>query len=109
MTISKFPKRRKDPESESDHLFVVPPVRCCHGRYQVDESLDAVECAICGERLNPMWVLRDLAADEARDHHRIVALKRALADAQSALKWKCGHCYKMNDMTKPLRMRGIGK
>ena len=109
MTVSKFPKRRKDPNAETDRLFVVRPTKCLHGRYQVDDSLDAVECAICGERLNPMWVLRDLAANESRDHQRLGALKRALADARSALKWKCGHCHKMNDMTKPLRTRGMGK
>ena len=109
MTVSEFPKRRKDADAETDRLFAVRPVKCCHGRYQVDDSLDAVECTICGERLNPMWVLRDLAANESRDHQRLVALKRALADARSALKWKCGHCHKMNDMTKPLRTRGMGK
>ena len=109
MTVSEFPKRRKDADAETDRLFAVRPVKCRHGRYQVDDSLDAVECAICGERLNPMWVLRDLAANESRDHQRLGALKRALADARSALKWKCGHCHKMNDMTKPLRTRGMGK
>ena len=106
-TVSTFPKRRRDPEKDNDRLFVVRPTKCRHGRYAVDESENTVECTICGERLNPMWVLRDLAAEESRDHHRLAALKLALADARSALKWKCGHCHRMNDMTKPMRSRRI--
>jgi len=37
--------------------------KCKHTKFIVDESLNEVECGICGEKLNPIWVISQMAKE----------------------------------------------
>src|SRR5580698_3356207 len=54
-------KPRPDAELE-----VVYSYKCRHGHFLVDDKKDRVECGLCHEMLNPMWVLLQIAHDDSR-------------------------------------------
>lgn len=68
---------------------------CMHNRFILDTSLDAVTCGICGEKLNPMWVLENLAIRESRYEIRIRKLQKTEEKTAAKLRCKCEHCGKM--------------
>lgn len=104
--IIKLPLKSKDRTPER-LLKVVGKVKCQHGQYMVDDKLDHVECGKCGEHLNPMWVLKQIANTETREHRAHMAIKRKLKEVKAKSKWKCGCCGKFNDMTQVAKWRGI--
>lgn len=70
---------------------------CRHypGRFIVNESLAEVTCGDCNEKLNPMWVLHQLAVRDhnfAEAHTRYHEQMRRLSERTST---KCRHCGKM--------------
>lgn len=103
--ITRLPVRFQKPPDESRTLFqpweVGKPSACYHDAFVVDEKKDTVECAKCGERLNPMWVLQYLAG---RDRNMADSWKRsqeAMHRLQERSRTKCEHCGHMT------RIRGI--
>ena len=69
--------------------------RCVHNKFIVDESLDAVQCGICHQSLNPMWVLKQLCGNEHRAANHLSQLQGLIEETQSKLRCKCEHCGKM--------------
>lgn len=68
---------------------------CHHESFVVDETKAEVECATCGTKLNPMWVLQHLASEERSfhdTHKRYVEEMERLSERSST---KCRHCGKM--------------
>ena len=105
--VIKLPLTKKPEQSDEKLFSVVRGMKCWHSNFLVDEKLDHVECGKCGEHLNPMYVLQQLANSETREHELLMNRKLQLKDASSKLKWKCGHCDKFNDMSKPYKWRAI--
>ncbi len=68
---------------------------CQHNRYLVDSRLNTVECALCGEKLNPMWVLEQLCGREHRAEERLEFLKKEAEKAISKNRCKCEKCGEM--------------
>ncbi len=68
---------------------------CIHNKYIIDERMEHVECALCGEKLNPMWVLGELCYKEARFNMRIDHLVKVVEKADKKNRCKCEHCSKM--------------
>lgn len=99
--------RRKNIDPDRT-LEVVPRCRCQHLRFVIDESLDAVECADCGDRLSPMWVLKQLAFKESWLAQRRDFFRKQVAALQERTKFKCGKCGSINDLTRSLRTRTRG-
>lgn len=69
--------------------------RCHHGRYLVDTEMGYVECGICSEKLNPMFVLGQLCNEEARAWVSLEAIKKLAKQTEDKLRCKCQHCKKM--------------
>lgn len=69
--------------------------RCQHNKFILDESLEKVKCGLCGQFLNPMWVLRQLSTKENRYHMRIIELHKIAEKAEAKNSCKCEHCQKM--------------
>lgn len=67
-------------------------LRCKHGKYIVDESLNKIECALCHKELNPIWVLGQMCNDENRYNQNIVHLKEVASKAQKKNRCKCEKC-----------------
>jgi hypothetical protein len=75
---------------------------CQHypGRFVVNESLAEVTCGDCNEKLNPMWVLHQLATRDrnfAEAHTRYHDEMKRLRERHST---KCQHCKKMTRISR---------
>lgn len=73
---------------------------CQHNKYIVDERLEYVECALCGEKLNPMWVMSQLCLLEARYNMRLKHLGKLCEKAGKKNHCKCEHCGKMTKIQR---------
>jgi len=69
--------------------------KCRHNRYIVDPRLSVVECGICGEKLNPMWVLEQLCGRENRAADRLEFLNKQAEKAINKNRCKCEKCGEM--------------
>jgi len=78
----------------------VPTRKCWHRRFIVDEQLDEVTCADCREKLNPMWVLRELCNKEHRYHELHARYDEELKRLAERSRTKCGHCGAMTKISK---------
>lgn len=94
-------KKHVDPDRTLESVLVGD---CSHPRFIVDKRLNEVECAVCKERLNPIWVLGQIANQESRvadRRNRLIALVKKLS---SKVKYKCRSCGKMNDMSRIVKV-----
>lgn len=98
--IKTLPVRFKGPLPPARTLFVPHEVGksgCQHypGHFIVNDSLAEVTCGDCNEKLNPMWVLGQLARRDgnfADAHARYHEQMKRLSERTST---KCRHCGKM--------------
>jgi hypothetical protein len=104
--VTPLPVRFKGPLPEERSLVrefeVVGPAKCNHlfATYIIDPAAAEPECGRCGEKLNPMWVLGQLAT-----HDRRMAESQArYQDEQKRLaertRTKCQHCGKMTRISR---------
>ena len=68
---------------------------CKHNKFIVDPQLGYVECGICGEHLNPMWVVGQYANGEHRLFKQFERLKRLAEETKGKTRCKCEHCGEM--------------
>ena len=68
---------------------------CRHSKFLVDETLDYVECGLCGKHLNPMWVLGQLCSRESLAQQRVDSLHEIAKNIEGKVRTKCQHCKKM--------------
>lgn len=81
-------------------LQVVHGMECFHRRFLVDETKAEVECKDCGEKLNPMWVLRQLAQRENQYHEYHARYHDECKRLAERSKTKCQHCGQMTRISK---------
>lgn len=97
---------RRGPDRKDGLVLVPAPYsKCGHSKFILDERKAEVECADCGEKLNPIWVLGQIATSDssvamARDN-----LRKLVRQLSSKLKYKCRHCGKMNDMSRIVKIK----
>lgn len=98
--VKRLPIRFKKAGPEDRTLLVpyeVGKSKCQHypGRFIIDVSLSEVMCGECNEKLNPMWVLGQLAGRDrnfAEAHDRYAEETKRLAERS---RTKCEHCKKL--------------
>ena len=73
---------------------------CQHNKFLLDPQLGYVECALCGEKLNPMWVIQQFCNDEARLWNQLSGLRALVVEAEKKNRCKCEHCHKMTKIVK---------
>ncbi|GAB2889496.1 hypothetical protein GCM10027202_17620 [Microvirgula curvata] len=73
---------------------------CHHHRVMVDEAKANVTCRDCGEKLNPVWVLSQMAKKESWQRNHIMDMHRAAEKAASKLRCKCEHCGHMTRIAR---------
>ena len=69
--------------------------KCQHNKFKCDESLAYVECGICGEKLNPIWVIKQFTYPGNRLESHLEYLKKLISKANAKNRCKCRHCGKM--------------
>lgn len=99
------PKRRRPKRDESLVLHSVRDYSCKHPHFVLDEAKSEVECGVCKEKLNPIWVLKEMASHDSFIASRRDKLREEVKKLQDRTKYKCGSCGKMNDLTQVLRFR----
>lgn len=75
-------------------------LRCVHSKFIVDPKLDTVECGICGEKLNPIWVLEQFCHEESRVRRTIEHLEQEAKFIENRVRTRCDHCKKMTRIKK---------
>lgn len=98
--VTKLPVRFK--QRAPDRTLVRPfevlrGTKCSHlyVTYLIDESSAEVECGQCGEKLNPMWVLRRLANEDRRFAEAHETYQDEMRRLNERSRAKCEHCGKM--------------
>jgi hypothetical protein len=84
-----------------ERVFTTVPTHACwHKRYIIDDELAEVTCADCKEKLNPMWVLKQLAQAENRYHELHARYHDELKRLAERSRTKCEHCGGMTRISR---------
>jgi len=80
-----------------ERFLVVDHMACSHhnGPYIIDDTLAEVTCGQCKAKLNPMFVLKQLAHQETRWHTHFKQYQGEMKRLSERSKTKCQHCKQM--------------
>jgi hypothetical protein len=105
-TIARLPVRFRERLPDERTLMqlheVSGPPKCQHlfAQYLVDPAAAEVECGRCGEKLNPMWVLDQLAKNDRRMAESQAAAKAMRERLEERSRTKCQHCGGMTRISR---------
>ena len=68
---------------------------CKHNSIVMDSKVAMVRCGLCGEQLNPLWVLEQLCDKEASARQELDRLKRQIEITKNKTRCKCQKCGEM--------------
>lgn len=91
--ITPLPVKFKERDA-GERMLVVTAGKCLHGLYSIDETLLHVECRKCGERIDPMTVLVEMANHESmwsETGQRFQEEMKRLAERSRTKCERCGH------------------
>lgn len=71
---------------------------CQHNKFILDDQLGYVKCGICGEQLNPMWVIQRFSDSEHRLFRHLEQLRNLVEVTKNKTRCKCEHCGKMTNI-----------
>jgi hypothetical protein len=74
--------------------------KCQHNKFLYDPKLAYVECGICKEKLNPIWVIEQLSSREARANMQLDGINKQVEKAKKKNRCKCEHCGKLTRIQK---------
>ena len=93
--------RKPSPDRFGDRTIIdTTNFNCVHNKFELDAQLDRVFCGICGEGLNPIWVLRQFMSKENRSLMNIDRLNKIENDTRDKLRCKCEHCNKITGIDR---------
>jgi len=97
----KFSKPAPD-ERTLLHPHEVQSSKCMHypGHFIIDASLAEVTCADCKEKLNPMWVLQQLAGRDRRFAEAHETYAKQMKRLSERERTKCDHCGKLTRISR---------
>ena len=104
--VKRLPVRFKTPQPSERSLifpYEVQKSGCDHSfgvQYIIDDSAAEVECSKCGTKLNPMWVLKQLAAHDRRYHEGQKRYQDEMARLNERSRTKCRNCGKMTRISR---------
>ena len=104
--VSKLPVRFKSP-LPADRTLVLPyevqRASCDHMfgvQYIIDIAQAEVECSKCHAKLNPMWVLKQLAIQDSRYYEAQQRYKEEMARLSERSRTKCDNCGKLTRISR---------
>lgn len=94
--------KRRDEEVVLQRAQLVPELSKCnhYGSYLIGEAEAEVTCGRCGEKLNPMWVLGQLANREHQWHRLHNQYQDEIKRLNERSRTKCQHCGKMTTISR---------
>jgi hypothetical protein len=95
----KVPFKKPVPE---ERFLVVDRTACQHygGPYLVNDTYTEVTCGQCKQKINPMWVLQQLAQKETRWHETRRQYQEEMKRLSERSKTKCEHCKQMTRISR---------
>lgn len=104
--IKRLPVRFKSPLPNDRALLSVHEAphgeECSHllAKYIIDPKAAEVECGRCHEKLNPMWVLGQLAGDDRRMAESYQRYTDEMKRLEERSRTTCQHCGKMTPISR---------
>lgn len=100
--VTKLPiKRKPRHEEDSKRFLVVDYTGCSHrGTFLFNEKEDCVICKDCGEKLNPMYVIKMLCNQETRWHEARARYQEEMKRLSERNRTTCQHCGKMTKISR---------
>jgi hypothetical protein len=103
--IKQFPIRPKKPGGKT--LKILEPwdsKGCKHepdgNTYLVDQALSIVECGKCKAKLDPMWVMLQLANKESHWYYNWERYSKERRKYEDRSRTTCEHCGKMTKIRR---------
>lgn len=91
--IRKLPVTPRRDLGDERVLSVAPATRCFHrAGFTVDDTLAEVRCRSCGEKINPIWALHQIAHAESRFHELHARYQDEMQRLNERMRTKCEHC-----------------
>lgn len=84
----------------AEKIIELKGIKCIHGKYIVTHGSYYVECGICGEKLNPFYVIEDLARSESKLRWEFEKLDERVEKTKDKMRCKCQHCGKMTKIER---------
>lgn len=97
--VLTLPVKHRDNTTERV-LTEIAGVKCFHRRFTIDDKAQEVECRDCGEKLNPMYALTQLARQETKYHELHERYQDEMTRLAERSKTKCQHCDQMTRISK---------
>lgn len=101
--VTKLPVANRVKGERAPPLETVYSYKCQHGNFLVDEKNAEVECGLCHEKLNPIWVLNRIATEDRILRDRWAGMKAELQMMGDRVRTKCDHCGKMTRIRSNVR------
>ena len=108
--VTKLPIRFKAPPEATENLLtVVPAYRgCSHRYYELEghsyivgkEGETECTCGKCGAKIDPMFVLRQLATQETRWHESFKRHQEEMKRLDERSRTKCQHCGQQTSISR---------
>lgn len=86
------------PRPDGSLMLVPPPVGACqhfNGPFEVDEKSGDCKCLKCGERVTPIFVLKQLMRMESQWMRTRDAYQDEMKRLKERSRTKCQHCGQM--------------
>lgn len=94
--VTELPVKKRAPLREPHGpLEVVHSYECQHGEFQVDEKAAEVTCGRCKAKLNPIWVLMQIATNDRILRDRWSTMRAEIELMKPKTQTKCKHCQKL--------------
>jgi hypothetical protein len=73
--------------------------RMVHVQYLIREGETEIECSRCNIKLDPMWVLRQVASEESQWMRTRAAYQEEMKRLSERKRTQCQHCGKMTGIS----------
>jgi hypothetical protein len=99
--VTPLPVRFKKQDAEP-RILLVEPSKCLHmrGPYKIDDSLAEVTCGECGDKLNPIWVLKRMAAKDSVFQQSARRYQDEMKRLEERSRTKCEYCGQMTRISR---------
>lgn len=102
--VTKLPVRFRKPLADEGRIIQeADPIGACRHQdatYLIGPGAADVECSKCGTRLDPMWVLRQLARHDSRMHSAHSRYHEEMKRLSERTRTKCENCGQMTRISR---------
>ena len=103
--VTRFPIRPKRPDGRTLKIVESYSKQGCQhtpegNTYLVDQSEGTVHCGKCDTKLDPLWVMLQLANKESHWYYNWERYAKVARAAEKRIRTKCQHCGQMTRISR---------